>query len=233
MNRLAFSAVLLLAAAPAAAAERSYTITSFDRIRVEGPFAVTVTSNRGPAARASGTAAALDEVVARVDGRTLVLRRGTGGWGGYPGGQRGPVSIAVSVPQLASASLTGAGSLTIDAMRGQRLDLVVDGSGALRVGRIETDRLTATVVGAGAMALGGQAAEARIIVRGSGGLDAPQLSVADANVTADGAGSVRLAARRTANVQASGGGSVLVSGSPACTVRNSGAGEVTCGAGRR
>ena len=46
----------LTAALPAAAAERSYTLTSFDRIRVEGPFAVDLVTNRSPFARATGSA---------------------------------------------------------------------------------------------------------------------------------------------------------------------------------
>ncbi len=224
-----FSLALLATACPAHAAERSYTVTSFDRIRVEGAFAVTVTSNRGPSIRASGSPAALDEVIARVEGRTLLLRRSESEWGGYPGEARGPVRIAVTVAQLSAASLTGSGSLAIDGMRGQRIDLVLDGSGRLDLARVETDRLAATLVGAGTMAVAGEVADARVTVRGSGTVDSAGLTVTDAIVTADGAPTVRLAARRTAAVQANGSGSVTVSGKPACTVRNTGTGQVTCG----
>lgn len=222
----------LASAGPADAAERSFTVTSFDRIRVEGAFAVTVTSNRGPSIRASGSPAALDEVVARVEGRTLLLRRSENGWGGYPGQTRGPIRIAVTVAQLGAASLTGSGSLAIDTMRGQRIDLVLDGSGRLDLARVETDRLTATLVGSGTVAVAGKVADARLTVRGSGTVEGADLSVSDAIVTADGAPTVHLSARRTASVQANGSGSISIAGRPACTVRNTGTGQVACGDGR-
>ena len=56
--RLALSAALAALASPAAAETRSYTITSFDRVRIDGPYAVTVRTNSGSFARATGSAAA-------------------------------------------------------------------------------------------------------------------------------------------------------------------------------
>jgi hypothetical protein len=40
-----------LGAAPALANERSFTITQFDRIRIEGAFTVEVVTGHGPSAR--------------------------------------------------------------------------------------------------------------------------------------------------------------------------------------
>ena len=48
---------VLGAASPLAAAERSYSVTDFNRVRVEGPFAVTLATNVAPFARASGARA--------------------------------------------------------------------------------------------------------------------------------------------------------------------------------
>ena len=83
-------AALLLVAAPAMAATRSYSVTSFDRIRVDGPYQLMLKTNVAPFARAAGSQQALDAVSIRVEGRTLIVRADEGGsWGGYPGQQPG------------------------------------------------------------------------------------------------------------------------------------------------
>ena len=97
IDRLPILILLALASLPAAAAapvaQRNYSVTSFDRIRVDGPYEVRLKTNVAPFARASGTAAAVDGVSVKVDGRTLIVRPSSGGWGGYPGENRGPVTI--------------------------------------------------------------------------------------------------------------------------------------------
>ena len=50
----AVAAVATLAS-PAAAATRNFGITSFEKVRVEGPFKVTLTTGVAPFARASGS----------------------------------------------------------------------------------------------------------------------------------------------------------------------------------
>lgn len=222
-----FAALMLPGAA--LAAERGYTVTSFDRIRVEGPYRVTVTSGRGPSVRASGNQAALDAVVARVEGRTLVIQRATNTWGGFLGQDHGAVTIAVTTPALVTASLAGSGQLDIDAMRAQRIDLAVAGSGRIALGRVETDRLGVMVTGSGGLAIAGHAATAQVTLNGSGQIDAAKLSADDATVAATGSGDVALAVRRAARVQATGSGDVAIAGTPACTVRRLGSGTVTCG----
>ena len=233
MKRQAFHAAITgavaLFALPAAAAERGFTVTSFDRIRVEGPYDVTVTSGGAPAARATGSPAGLDTVTVRVDGRTLVIQRNTNAWGGFPGQDRGRVTIAVTTPGLVAALLAGSGQLDVDAMRYAKIDLQVTGSGRIALHRLETDRLGALVTGSGGLAIAGRAATAQLTLNGSGQIDAGKLEAGDATVTATGSGDVALAVRRAANVQATGSGDVTIGGMPACTVRRLGSGNVICG----
>ena len=53
--KAALAASLLLAAGPAPAADRTFSVTSFDRIRVDGPYQVTLSTNVAPFARATGS----------------------------------------------------------------------------------------------------------------------------------------------------------------------------------
>ncbi|MES2337875.1 MAG: DUF2807 domain-containing protein [Pseudomonadota bacterium] len=219
--------LLLLTPAAAQAEERRYMLSGFDRVRVEGPFEVTVTAGGSPNAVASGDARAIDTVNVRVQGTTLIVSAGVNGWGGYPGAAKAPPRVIVTVPALRSAAVIGGGRLTIDRMRGQRIDLTLTGSGRLAVGDAQADRIDATLIGTGQVTVAGKALQGRFQSNGAGAIDAGGMDVADLRVTWQSAGDGRFAARNTADVQAAGQGAITVAGAPACTV--SGGGPVVCG----
>src|SRR4051794_40413853 len=96
---IAFAAALTLAA-PAWADTRTFGVTSFTKVRVDGPFKVRVATGVAPFARASGSAAALDRIDVGVQGDTLVVRSSTSSWGGYPGANSGPVEVTLGTHDL-------------------------------------------------------------------------------------------------------------------------------------
>lgn len=225
-------ATAMLGMAPAAqAAERGFTVTDFDRIRVEGPFAVEVTTGRGTAASASGAREALDRIVLNVQGRTLTIRANRGVWGGYPGEDRasGPVLIRISTGELRSVMLAGSGSIRLDRARGPRLELIAQGSGRLEIARVETDRLDIGMVGSASARLAGNVRALKATVSGSSALDGAGLTANDLILNTQSAGDVTLGAKTSARVHASGAGSTTILGKPACTVTATGAGTVACG----
>ena len=219
---LAICAAAAAAASPASAETRSYTITNFDRVRVDGPYAVTVRTNSGSFARATGSAAAIDRVRVRVEGTTLIVGTDPGGWGGYPGSQAGPVTLEVGTANLAIATVNGAGSLTVGDIRGPEFALNMQGSGVATVQRVEVDRLKIGVAGAGSARLGGRALAMTAIVRGAGVIDASGVSARDAVIGAEGPAVVRATVSGTARVDASGVASVTLDGSPSCQSRTTG-----------
>ena len=177
MRHAAFAALALLAA-PATAAERNYSVTSFDRVRVDGPYQVTVKTNVAPFARASGSQASLDGVSIKVEGRTLVVRSdSSGGWGGYPGEGRGPVTIDVGTHELANAWINGPGALFIDKVKGLSFDLAIQGSGVARIDAVDVDQLRLGISGAASSRVAGRALKLTATVRGSSSLDAEALAV--------------------------------------------------------
>lgn len=221
---------LLLIAGPAVAAERSFGVDNFERIRVEGPYVVTVATGRSTSVKASGDRRALDVVNAEVQGRTLILRPRQGAADDADAGA-GPVTVAVTVFTLETARISGGGSLTVDRMRAPRIALSVEGSARLSVGALATDRLDAALTGAGAMVLGGAARDVTVTVRGSGDIDAKALTASDLQLNSQSAGPVTIGARGTARIVSSGAGAVTIIGKPACTVTRTGSGPVRCGAG--
>lgn len=222
---LLFAAAAL--AAPAAAADRNFSVTGFDRVRVDGPFHVRVTTGVSPFARASGKPAALDGVSIEVQGQTLVVRRNPSSWSSYPGESPGPVEIAVGTHELDTAWVNGAGGLDIDKAKGQSFDLSIQGSGTATIARLDVDRLRVGLSGSGSARLGGRAAEVTAIVRGTSTLDAASLTAKDAKVGAEGNALVKLDATGTAKIDSLGTATVEITGGPACTVKATGSALVT------
>jgi hypothetical protein len=231
MTRTAAFALLLAAAAPAAAAERTYPVTDFDRVQVEGPYEVVLVTGSGATARAVGSEAGLERVTVEVQSGVLKIHPNRSGWGGYPGANAGPVRIAASTRLLRGATVIGAGTLVVDHVGGLRADLSVSGSGRIAVRRVDADVLMLGLIGSGRITAAGAARQVRATVQGSGDLDAAGFAAEDLVLNAETAGSVAIAARRTAQVKAGGSGNVEVTGPAACTVTATGAGRVRCGRG--
>jgi hypothetical protein len=222
---LAFAAL----AAPAAAAERRYSVTDFDRVQVDGPYEVTLTTGGSSQAMAIGDQGAIDRVAVDVQGRTLRVRPNPSAWGGYSGGRTGTVRILLSTRDLRGATVIGAGSLAIDRTRGLRFDLSLSGSGSLSVGSADADTMILASVGSGAVSVGGKAKQLRLTVEGSGNFDGRGLVAEDAQIVAGTSGLLVVGAARTARVTARGRGPVDILGSPACTLSGPAAAMVQCG----
>jgi hypothetical protein len=223
---LAAAAAVALAV-PAGAATRNFGITSFEKVRVDGPFKVTLTTGVAPFARATGSLAALDRVAIEVRGNTLVVHNNLDSWGGYPGKDVGPVEVSLGTHDLSAAWLNGSGSLAIDRVKGLSFDLSVQGSGAGEIGQTSVDQLNVSIVGTASARLAGQAAKLTAVIRGISNLDAAALSSKDATLGADGAATIAANVRGSATVDASGPATVRLTGSPSCTLRVSGSASVS------
>ena len=221
---LALAAVL---AAPAAAATRNFGVSGFDRVRVDGPFKVTLSTGIAPFARASGPQAALDRVAVDVQGRTLVVRPARSSWGGYPGEAQGPVEIVIGTHELGSAWVNGAGSLTIDKVRGLSFDLSVQGPGLIGIQQADVDQLRIAIAGTGSVSLAGKAGKMTAIVRGVSSLDATGLVAKDAKIGAEGPATIKATVTNEAVVDGSGVATITLAGSPSCTAKLTGSASVS------
>ncbi len=215
-----------LTASPAAAAERNFGVSGFDRVRVEGPYIVRLTVGVAPFARASGSPRALEGVAMDVQGRTLVVRPNRSSWGGYPGEQTGPVEIAIGTHELSAAWLNGSGSLAIDKVRSLAFELSVQGAGSASIASVDVDQLKVSVAGAGITHLSGRSARISAMIRGSSVLEAGSLAVKDAVFGAEGPATIRARVSGTAKIDAIGAAQVEIAGKPACTVRTAGSATV-------
>lgn len=231
IDRLPILALLVLASLPVAAAtpatQRNYSVNGFDRIRIDGPYRVDLRTNVAPYARASGTPVSLDGVSIKVEGRTLVVRSGGGGWGGYPGEGRGPVTIELGTHDLTGAYINGAGALSVDRVKGLSFEMAIQGSGIATVGEVDVDQMKVGVSGAGTVRMAGRVGKLSTTVRGTSMFEGDRLQVKDAVIGAEGPSTVRTQVTNSAKVDANGLASVALTGDPACTVTAKGSASVT------
>lgn len=229
MIRTMLTAALLLTATTAEAAERRFTVSGFEKVQVEGPFKVSLTTGKASGAVATGSQQALDRVSVTVEGRTLRIRPNRSAWGAAPAAGEGGVAIALTTHDLTAATVAGSGSLAVDRAKAMRFDAALSGSGQLAIAAVAADRLNVQLLGAGSITLGGTAKSLRASITGQGTLDGAGLTADDAEIGADTSGRIALSVRRAVRIAASGSGDVTIAGTPACTVTGFGAGRVRCG----
>lgn len=218
---------VVAAATPLAAAQRTYSVTDFTRVRIEGPFAVTLATNVAPYARATGSQRALDRVYLRVEGRTLIIRIDRFAWGGSADADAGPVTIAVGTHDLEQAVLSGPGSLAIDRVRGLDFTLSAFGSGATSIGEVLSDRLRVVAEGSGSTRLAGVTKRLDAALSGPGLIDASGLTAKDATLSAMGPASLRATVTNSVKLSASGTATITLDGGAACERKISGSAVVT------
>jgi len=227
MRTFLLVAAVATLAVPAGAATRNFGITGFEKVRVDGPFRVKLTTGVAPFATATGSPQALDRVAVEVRGNTLVVLSNLDSWGGYPGKDSGPVEISLGTHDLSAAWLNGSGAIAIDRVKGLSFDLSVQGSGAGQIGQVNVDQLNVSVVGTASAKLAGQAAKLTAVIRGVSSLDAAALATKDATLGADGSATIAANVDNSVTVDATGPATVNIAGGPSCTLRVSGSASVS------
>ncbi|HYX47333.1 MAG TPA: DUF2807 domain-containing protein [Sphingomicrobium sp.] len=227
MRTIFLAAAIFAIAAPAQAATRNFGITGFDKIRVDGPYRVTLTTGVPPFARASGSASALDGLTIEVRDDTLIVHSNLDSWGGYPGKDVGPVEVSLGTHELSAAWLNGSGSLSINHVQGLKFGLSVQGSGSADIAQAAVDQFDVSILGTASARLAGQAGKITAVVRGISTLDASGLSIKDATLGAEGAATIAADISGSVKVDASGPATVRLTGGPACTLQVSGSATVT------
>ncbi|WP_343344348.1 DUF2807 domain-containing protein [Sphingomicrobium sp. XHP0239] len=211
--------------------ERNYSVTSYDRVRVEGGLSVTMVTGVSPFARAKGRAADMDGLTIDLNGRTLVIRQSVNNR--RRSEAPGPVTIEVGTPRLSQAWVNGSGTLDIDRVEGLEFDASVNGAGRLRIGALEADNFELLLNGAASAEIAGRVESGTVVVRGVSSLRGAGLDIEQLTLGVDGPGYVELGVAETAEIDSIGAGTIALDGAPACVTRLSGPTVLTgCAPGR-
>lgn len=218
--------VALVAASGAARADtQSYTISSFDSLRVEAPVNVILTTGGGSSGRAEGPRGTLERLRVEVSGRVLKISMVATASGSR---SSGPATLRFSTGDVRRVMLTGGGSVTINRMKGVSGDIILGGNGDVTVQAMDVDRLTVMLAGGGRATLAGRSGVADLRVSGPGSIAAEKLTTRQSRLSSDGPGGIAVTTAVSADVRSSGSGDVTVLGKPACTVKNQGTGRIVC-----
>ena len=223
LTALSLSATAAGAASPTS---RNFGVRSFEKIRVEGPFRVSLKTGVAPFARAKGPAAALDRIDLEMRGDMLIVRAGP--FAKNPStAALAPVEVELGTHDLVSAALAGSGSLVVDKVKGLKFNLSVQGAGVAEIGQVAVDQLSLNLGGNAAVRLAGKSKEISAVLRGLSTLDISGLQVSDAVLGAEGPSTVRATITQSAKIQGKGTASFALAGRPSCTLNVQGSVSVS------
>lgn len=209
-------------------ARRNFQVGAFQSVSLTGSPDVIVTVGGQPSVRAEGDARLVERLEIVVEDGDLKIRMRDGsGWHFGFSHDRG-VTVHVTVPTLAAATLTGSGDIRIDRIQGERFVGTVTGSGDLGVQQMRANEAAFTLTGSGGITAAGAAQRTNIQLTGSGDIQLAGLETRNTTVSLQGSGDVAAKAMETAQVHLMGSGDVAISGTARCQIDKRGSGEVRC-----
>lgn len=133
----------------------------------------------------------------------------------------------LTVRNLNSLQLSGAGSAKMDGLETPELAVGVSGAGNLSIKDLQADRVTANLSGVGNLELAGKANRQAISLSGAGSYSGGDLETGATDITLSGLGGATVWATESLNATISGAGNIEYYGKPEVTSKISGLGNVT------
>lgn len=149
--------------------------------------------------------------VKQVDNKFIIKEKS--GWFGRIDG--GKCEVIITVPDLSSLEISGAGALRTDGIFVQQSAMDIEVSGAASV-KLELDApaLRVDASGASSILLSGRVHDLMVDMSGAGKISALDMQAQTAAIESSGAGSVAVWAEQRLSIDASGVGSVRYKGNP-------------------
>jgi hypothetical protein len=213
-------------------------LVSFDRVENDGTFHVYIEQDSVFSATVQAESNLIPHIRTRVNGSTLIIdtRENLN--------NNAPMNIYVTTPIIQGAYLSGSGSLTLDSLYTQHMDVVISGSGSAsgyitgtslvtRIsgsGTINLEAYTSTcstsISGSGDTDLLGETLNGNFSISGSGSIRSYNFTQKECIAKISGSGSMYLNVSDKLDVTISGSGSVYYIGEPALNVKITGSGQV-------
>jgi predicted ester cyclase len=140
---------------------------------------------------------------------------------------RRPITYTLTVKQLDSIELSGAGAIEMDALQTDQLHLSASGAGSVEIDQLTAQTLDATVSGNTQATLGGTVDSQTVTLDGSARYDASALASQTATVTAQGATQAVVQVSGSLDATASGVSRIVYIGNPSVQQNVSGAASVS------
>ena len=203
----------------------SATTGAFTEIEGVGPDNIVFVTGDSFSIKAEGDADQIAKLRYAMDNGTIIIGREKGEWWGKDSSQ---VTITVTAPTLAAASLAGSGNFTADKMAGDTVSVELAGSGNATVGDVIAKRFESEIAGSGNITVAGKTESSEFEIAGSGSIRAAKLASVSADVSIAGSGDVALTASGTVKAEIAGSGDIIVGGGAKCSSSIVGSGKLNC-----
>jgi serine/threonine protein kinase len=138
-----------------------------------------------------------------------------------------PVRITIVVKELDEFNFDSTGTVEIDSLKSDSLDLNVNGPGTLILNKVQFKTLNCKLDGAGTLTLSGTVDNLNVDMSGFGSFQADDLHTQIADVSIDGAGGATVWVEKSLTARISGAGSICYYGSPTVAKIVDGVGSIT------
>ena len=132
----------------------------------------------------------------------------------------------LSVKNLQNIETSGLGSVEIEYLETEQLEIEISGSGKIVIGNLIGDRLIIEISGLGDVDVAGKVEDQRVKLSGAGNYDATDLQSVSAKLDISGTGRANLWVTETLDVDLSGAGTITYYGDPNVHSEMSGLGEI-------
>ncbi len=158
-----------------------------------------------------------------VEGDTLVVRLKKGS--SFRTNHK--MVVDVTFTALSASQQHGSGDLHIDKLSGPKFESTIAGSGDLHIDSAQLGSFALSIAGSGDVTIAGSANEARLVVEGSGDIDARNFAAKKVAVSVSGSGDARVNATESIDARVAGSGDITYSGRPHDVMRKvSGSGSI-------
>lgn len=213
-------------ASSAQAAERKFMVSSFDKLIVEGDLNVQLTTGKAPSAVASGEKRAVDTVNIERSGNTVTVRYRPSA---VTRSNAGPVTVALTTHNIGTIILRGSAVMTADTVKAPNSRVEIIGAGSLTINDIKSDKLISIVQGSAKFAIAkGAVATGDMLIDGAADIAAPDLIFNELRLIQNGQAKSLLRAERKVEISTAGSGSVEILGKATCFIREAGNAKIRC-----
>jgi hypothetical protein len=201
--------------------EESRTVGGFDRITLQGFGRVYVRQGSQESLRIRAEENLIQHLRTEVRGDELVIWKD-----GVTLKNTAPIEFHVTVADLRSTALTGAGNIEVSNLDTGPLDLRLTGVGNLEITGLNASRLDVEITGVGDVIVSGSAGEQTVRLRSLGDYDGTDLMSSEAQVLIADSGSATVRVQDRLQATINGSGDVYYIGAPTVESRITGSGEV-------
>jgi len=204
--------------------EETRPVEDFDAVSIRFPAEVVIRQGKTEALTIEADNNLLPQLSTKVRSGTLVIENTEGNWAKRV--TPTSVQITITVKNLKSVHFSTAGTLLVDGLTADELELNISGAAEVTLSDVDVINLDVNLSGAGSVHANGVADDVQISISGLGDFQGEELSCQTADIEISGAGSATLRVAKELNAEVSGAGTVNYYGNPEVSKRISGAGAV-------